>query len=158
MTTTAVFHGLPNQIRTTLSMMNEFICHWSTDENVIKLARFIVRGCRGAMEEAETVRAWVRSNIEYRNDPAGAELLQDPIVTLAEQAGDCDDLATLAGALLGAIGHDTEALAITWQGRTDPSHAVIMDKTVGGIVDPVSPVHVAEWPPVPFVVSKAEGA
>lgn len=139
-------------------MMNEFICHWSVNPDLIRLARFIVRGCRGAMEEAETVRAWVRTNIEYRNDPAGAELLQDPIVTLAEQAGDCDDLATLAGALLGAIGHNIEALAITWEGRQDPSHAVVMDSTAGGIVDPVSNVHVSQWPPVPFVVSKFEGA
>lgn len=149
-------HGLPNQIGATLSLSNQFMDAWGVDLNIIRLARFIVSGTNGAAEEAESVRRWVRQEIEYRNDPSGHELIQDPIVTLHERAGDCDDMTILAGCLLRAVGHDCEAAAITWAGNDYPTHAVLLDHQAGVVVDAVSSVHIHDWPPHPYVVSGIE--
>tara|TARA_Y100000004_G_C8943580_1_gene425232 strand:+ start:950 stop:1489 length:540 start_codon:yes stop_codon:yes gene_type:complete len=45
--------------------------------------------------------------IRYTRDPAEAEFVQHPAVTLRERSGDCDDMATLLVGLLG-----TQALAV----------------------------------------------
>jgi hypothetical protein len=156
--TKTTLSGLPDQIGTTLMLSTQFMDTWGTDLNIIQLARFITSGCHGAVDEAETVRQWVRGNIEYRNDPAGHELIQDPIVTLDQQAGDCDDMTILAGCLLRAVGHDCEAVAVTWRGNEFPTHAVLMDYEAGVVVDPVGAVHVQDWPPPGYVVSNLEGS
>lgn len=156
--TKTTLHGLADQVQTTLDLSTRFMDLWGVDLNIIQLARFIVRGCVGRVDEAERVRQWVRQNVEYRNDPAGHELIQDPIVTLQERAGDCDDMTILAGCLLRAIGHDCEAVAVTWRGHDAPSHAVLMDYEAGVIVDPVSAEHVQDWPPHPYQVSNLKGS
>jgi len=156
--TKQTFHMMLDQIRETLRRSNGFMDVWGVDLNIIQLARHIVSGCRGPVEESETMRQWIRQNIEYRNDPAGYELIQDPIVTLQEKAGDCDDMTILAGCMLRAIGHKCEAVAVTWAGQTDPSHAVLLDYEARVIVDPVSSVHVQSWPPHPYAVSSLQGA
>ena len=145
--TQSTFSGLPDQIRVTLSMGNEMIAFWSGNVHLIQLAREIVSGIKDPVDVSEAVRSWVRETIEYRNDPAGHEMLQDPIVTLATAAGDCDDMAVLAGALLACVGHECETVSVTWVGNTEPSHAVIFDHTSRSIVDPVAWVPVADWPP-----------
>jgi len=45
--------------------------------------------------------------IRYTRDPAEAEYVQHPLVTLQERSGDCDDMATLLVGLLG-----TQALSV----------------------------------------------
>jgi hypothetical protein len=55
--------------------------------------------------ELEALYRWVRDHIRYRFDPLGLEWVQSPARTLAEQAGDCDDMATLLAALSGSLGH-----------------------------------------------------
>lgn len=45
--------------------------------------------------------------IRYTRDPAEAEYVQHPLVTLQERSGDCDDMATLLVGLLG-----TKALSV----------------------------------------------
>jgi predicted transglutaminase-like cysteine proteinase len=59
------------------------------------------------MQEVECVIRLVRS-IRYRSDPVlpcGGDDPQFPVITLAEQAGDCEDHAILAAALLWQLGH-----------------------------------------------------
>lgn len=50
--------------------------------------------------------------IRYTRDPAGAELVHHPVLTHANKAADCDDLAVYLRALLGAycqsVGNDCE--------------------------------------------------
>jgi len=156
--TSSTYSGLGDQVKATLGHMNRLMNEWSQDVNLIRLARWIVSGCNDREAEAETVRLWVKSEIEYRMDPADHELLQDPIVTLSERAGDCDDMATLAGALLRAVGHPCHALGVTWAGQEGPTHAVVYDEAAGVVVDPVAWVDVASWPPSPHVVAGFEGA
>lgn len=57
--------------------------------------------------EVEALYRWVRDNIRYRFDPLGWEWLQSPTRTLAERAGDCDDMSTLLSALAQSLGHIT---------------------------------------------------
>lgn len=61
--------------------------------------------------ELGALYTWVRDNIRYRFDPLGMEWIQRPDRTVLEQAGDCDDMATLLAALSGALGH-------AWRFRT----------------------------------------
>lgn len=156
--TKQTYTGLLDQVGTTLQMSTRFMDIWGVDLNIIQLARHIVSGCRGRVDESERVRQWIKENIEYRNDPSGHELIQDPIVTLQQKAGDCDDMTILAGCLLRAIGHDCEAVAVTWRGNTEPTHAVLMDYEAGVVVDPVSSIHVEDWPPPGYVVSSMKGS
>jgi transglutaminase-like putative cysteine protease len=138
--------------------MDQLAETWCQNIHVVQLARHIVRGARTRGDESERIREWVKTNIEYRMDPAGHELLQDPIVTLAEQAGDCDDMACLSASLLMAIGHECEALGVAWKGEDSSSHAVCHDITSGLIVDPVAWVTCREWPPPAYTVSSFERA
>ena len=156
--TKTTLSGLPDQIGTTLALSTMMMDSWGVELNIISLARFIVSGCKGTLDEAETVRAWVRREIEYRNDPFGHELIQDPIVTLEQRAGDCDDMTILSGCLLRAIGHDCQACAVTWEGQESPTHAVLYDHEAEVVVDPVSSVHVQDWPPHPYIVKSLQGA
>jgi hypothetical protein len=55
--------------------------------------------------ELQALYRWVRDNVRYRFDPQGLEWVQAPARTLEERAGDCDDLATLLGALAQSLGH-----------------------------------------------------
>ena len=56
--------------------------------------------------ELASIYRWVRDNIRYRKDPRGVEWVQRPTRTVLEQAGDCDDIATLIAALVGSLGHE----------------------------------------------------
>ena len=55
--------------------------------------------------ELQALYRWVRDNVRYRFDPVGLEWVQSPARTIAEQAGDCDDMATLLAAFAGSLGH-----------------------------------------------------
>jgi hypothetical protein len=68
------------------------------------LAVEIVRGAAARNDYAQAVAVfdWVKRNIEFRGEYD--EYLQTPLVTAQLRAGDCDDHATLIGALLRALG------------------------------------------------------
>ena len=79
--------------------------------------------------EVEQVWQWVKNNIRYTKDVAGVETLQTPERTLQLQAGDCDDQASLLGALLESIGHPTRFIALAFR----PGHYshVLLETRVG---------------------------
>lgn len=60
--------------------------------------------------QAHAVRDWLSERIQFLRDPAGTELLHTPewllrtIQSYGQAQVDCDDVAVLAGALMGAIG------------------------------------------------------
>jgi hypothetical protein len=73
----------------------------------------IARGIPGrdGTSQALAIRRWLASNIEFRRDPYGAELLYTParLLRILTKQGpplyiDCDDVAILAAALGGAVG------------------------------------------------------
>lgn len=132
----------------TLDLMARFINKDRNDPALCRIARRITQGARGPEDEAERIHRWVRTWIKYKPDPPGAELVQDAEAVLQNRIGDCDDMATLAGALLRCLGHQIEPLAVWWKvpKRERFTHAVVKDHTAGRIVDPVSP-DFNQWPP-----------
>lgn len=142
----------------TLDLMEKFIKSGRSDSKLCHMARRIAAGARTPQEAAEMVHSWVRTWIKYRPDPPGAELVQDAEATLRIKAGDCDDLATMAGALLRCLGHDVEPLAVWWKvpDRSRFTHAVVKDHTSGLVVDPVAPT-LTPWPPAGRVVYATMG-
>jgi hypothetical protein len=146
-----------NQVKKTLSVMNSFRDQYKADPDFVELARKIVRdaGATSPQDEAEAVRRWVRSFIEFRLDPEGVEYLQDPIYLLTEsRCGDCDDQACLAAVLLACIGHEAMSCGIRWVGEPSVSHAVCWDRYAGLIVDPVSSLPVDMWPGPGYAVQE----
>lgn len=156
MTVHRVLGSLLDLNRTTLRMMGQLIDRWCAQPEMVNLARGILRdaGAQGDVAEATAVWAWVKENVIYRRDPASAEYLQDPVQTLLAQAGDCDDMATLAGTLLAAVGHEMTPRGVVWEGDSIPSHAVVWDATAGLTVDPVADVPPPAWPPAGYVPAR----
>ena len=62
--------------------------------------------------EASRIFYFVRDKIRYVKDPSGLEMLHTPAILLQIKAGDCDDKAILAAALLLSIGHRVRFVAI----------------------------------------------
>jgi hypothetical protein len=145
------FEGIGSQLDQTLALMEASVDHWSRLAWCRQVAQGIVQraGAKTPKEEARAIWAWVRGRVKYRFDPDNVEWIQTPFTTLATvMEGDCDDMATAAGALLGALGHTVRTVGIQWEGRTHPSHAVLEDITAGCFVDPVT-TPPESWPPKP---------
>lgn len=81
--------------------------------NVRSMALWICHQA-GATTDYQRVQAifkWLRDHIQYVRDPSYREFVQPPLDLITEgarqshmAAGDCDDFATLAGALCGSLG------------------------------------------------------
>jgi transglutaminase-like putative cysteine protease len=57
--------------------------------------------------EAKALLEWVRDNIAFRRDATAIEVLQTPLETFAQRAGDCDCMALLLATLLESVGFRT---------------------------------------------------
>lgn len=55
--------------------------------------------------EVETLFKFARDEVRYMRDVHGVETLTEPVYVLQRLSGDCDDKATLLGALLEAVGY-----------------------------------------------------
>jgi hypothetical protein len=153
---TGIFQQVPygNRLTKTLEIGQAIAQRFGTSDLGIKMSRWIKTtwNAQTKADEARAVRAWVQQTVKYFSDPHGAELVSDPIYTM-KNGGDCDDLATLAAALLIALGHNARLAAVKWQGRQDFTHAVVADLTAEVIVDPVS-VEPEIWPPAPYIAER----
>lgn len=56
--------------------------------------------------------SWVQRNIRYTKDPVTKEKLYPPMELLNIQAGDCDDIAMLLGALAIAVGYPARLVTV----------------------------------------------
>lgn len=145
-----------NQVKETLKWMTHFQTKYLADYDWVELARHVAKssGADCPEKETEAVRMWVKCFADYRMDPHGVEYLQDPMLMLETQAGDCDDLACLAGVLLSNLGHDCYPAGVVWHGDETASHAVLIDETTGLVCDPVSAVPASMWPEPPYQVRR----
>lgn len=82
---------------------------------------------RAFLPEAQALQRFVQRSIAYRRDPTDYELVQSPEVTLKLGAGDCDDQATLLGALLMTTGHPARFVAVGMDGNPF-SHVLVETK------------------------------
>lgn len=115
-------NGLGHAIDT-VQRMTQLATHASQRLNVRRLATKITAAVpsKDPKGELAAIYKWVRHTIRYRRDPIGLEWVQSPARTVAERAGDCDDLATLIAALAQSLGHRTRFATV---GKTldRPSH------------------------------------
>jgi hypothetical protein len=146
---TLTLNHSPNQIKATLGWMAKFRDRYKADPDWVELSRAIVRYAQTREEETEHIRRWIRDYVTYRLDPEGVEYLQDPALIMDTRAGDCDDMACLAGVLLAAVGHEVKPAGVVWLGRREPTHAVLLDMTSGLVCDPVSISPCQLWPDPP---------
>jgi len=122
--------------------MRGLIGDWGHTAFAVEAARQICdQGKAHTFEgEAYAIWAWIRRAIAYRLDPVDVQWIQDPFETMTKtKAGNCANMAVLAGTLLQALGHPVSIQAIQWEGAETFSHAVIFDRLTGLVIDPVSP-------------------
>lgn len=94
--------------------------------------------------EVQALQRFVQNNIRYVRDPVDVELVQTPEVTLKLGTGDCDDQATLLGAMLEATGHPSRLVAVGVNGG--PFSHVLVETKVS-----------SNWVPVETILKKPMG-
>lgn len=131
--TVGVLRDLPmgSETRQTLRYMRDMVHAALTDpaQEIRLQALSITASCRERdwYGEVATLQEWVRDNIKFVRDPEQFELVQTPQKTLEIGAGDCDDKSTLLAALLCALGHPAQFVAIGFEGAPH-SHVLVRTK------------------------------
>jgi transglutaminase-like putative cysteine protease len=97
-----------------LELMKKLVKQYKKSLPIRQLAVELTNGFKQKdyIAEIRAVHKFVRDRIRYVKDIRGVETVQTPLKTLEIGSGDCDDKATLAGALLEALGHRTRFVAI----------------------------------------------
>lgn len=80
---------------------------------------------------AKTIHNWVRDNIKYTPDVSGLESLQEPLITLKNRFGDCDDMVILLCSMLKSIGFDVGVVGVN-AGGEDFNHVYSVIRTDNG--------------------------
>ncbi len=84
-------------------------------DNAKHVANFIATtGCPNGNKicYAKALYYFVRDNIAYINDPVSREFIQNPLSTIENGGGDCDDGSVLLASMLESIGIETEFVFI----------------------------------------------
>ncbi len=99
------YGGIPG----TIEWMRKLARQGQADPRVRKYAIQVIREVQPKDHLSEVAALYYDTarRIRYTRDPAEAEYVQHPLVTLRERSGDCDDMATLLVGLLG-----TQALSV----------------------------------------------
>src|SRR5688572_16278606 len=74
------------------------------------------------LSELAALGHWVWRNIRYQRDPRTVELVKTPEATLASGVGDCDDMATLLGALVLLSGSQARFVTVGFQPAGPHTH------------------------------------
>lgn len=104
------------------------------------------------IQDAQSVNTFIRSRWQIVPDPPDAEFVRSPDFQLQSLActghleGDCDDSATLAGALLYTLGIPSWLIAIRMPMDTDFSHVFLRTFDEFGAIDIDPIVHVSQLP------------
>lgn len=108
--------GLPG-VKQTLALMRQCKNDYKIHPAIRGLAIALTMGLPQKDYAAEIVALtdYVKHRVRYIRDVAGVETVQTPLKTLELGQGDCDDKATLLGALLESIGHPCRFRAMGFQ-------------------------------------------
>jgi hypothetical protein len=131
------FRTADERFRATLEAMTALALDGSRNPSVRNAA---IRSLRGigpdTASQARRLTRFVQA-LEFRRDPIGAELVQEPLVTLQDvRAGDCDDLSTLLAALLLSVGIPASFI-LSRDDRAHPrefSHVLVSAHTEDGVL------------------------
>lgn len=102
---------------------------------------------RNYFGEIRMCHEYVRDGIRYVRDPVSVERVASPAETMKSGQGDCDDKATLLGALLDSIGHPVQFVAIGLNGQP-LSHVLLETRVRNGWMplETIIPVEAGWWP------------
>lgn len=117
---TGTLHAIPSGpagIKVTLNLMRRLVREYKTALPIRQTAVALTNGVpqKDWIGEARRVFSFVKDHIRYVKDVSGVETIQTPLRTLQNEAGDCDDKATLLAALLESIGHPTRFVAMAFR-------------------------------------------
>lgn len=145
-------------VRATLDHMIIAANRGALTSEVNTLAHYIISGIDRDDYDGQiaAIQSWVSRNIQYVRDPINAETIRDPVALLAHPYGDCDDQATLVGALAGSIGFPFRFVAIGTQypGEFDHVFAEVKLGTVWVSVETTEPVSIGWQPPADAISAK----
>lgn len=115
-------------IRDTLARMARIVREYRRNPTIRQLAVEVRQAARVPAKdwlgEVRALHRFVRSYITYVRDVRNVETLQTPLRTLENRAGDCDDQSMLLAALLEALGHPTQFVAMGFTGPDQYSHVL----------------------------------
>jgi hypothetical protein len=112
-----------------LKLINIQVFKSLRDPSIRALALDLVRGTSQHGPESELAEVsrifwFVKSNIEYRQDPHNYDLYSTALRTIQVRSGDCDDQCILVGALIGNLGFIPGAKVISPDGANWHIYAV----------------------------------
>lgn len=106
------------------SLVNSRVAHPMVRGVAVAVAREAAP--RDLYGQAQAIRDYLSEHVQFLADPAGIELLHDPVIMLTEIARaytasvDCDDVAILGAALGKAVGLRARFVAVGFFNRTNP--------------------------------------
>lgn len=105
-------------VRVTLNLMSKLVKQYKSNIKIRTLAANLTKRIlqKDWKSEVKAIQKYVGYEIRYTKDIRGVETIQDPVFTLENGYGDCDDKSTLTAALLEAIGHPTRFVACGFNG------------------------------------------
>jgi hypothetical protein len=85
------------------------------------------------VKDAQSLYEFMKSEFSYQNEAEGADDWKEPLRTLKDKGGDCEDMAFFSQKVLQNLGYDTQAIAIYGKqiGKTF-FHAITIFKTKNG--------------------------
>ena len=128
---------------------------------VRKFALDAVRGVERGQHEIDAVFDKIKNEIEFRGEYG--ETLQSPEATINLGAGDCDDQAVLASAVLNSLGFETRFVTVALHGSAhEYSHVYVevKDKQTQGWIplDPTVETSYPGWEPDDVARSESYGS
>lgn len=94
------------------------------DVAIRHLTEQIVRGIfpHDYLSEYVAILCWIRTNIRYVRDPVTIEQVKTPRAVIETESADCDEMGTLAAAMVGTIGGKSRFVAATFNAHKTLSH------------------------------------
>lgn len=88
------------------------------DPAIRALTERVVRGLfpHDYLSEYVAVLCWIRTHIRYTRDPVTIEQVKTPRAVIETESADCDEMGTLAAAMVGTIGGKSRFVAATFKG------------------------------------------
>lgn len=101
------------------------------DPQIRGVAESIINGEQTYTGRARAIFDWIVQNIKYVPDPIYIDAIRSPRELILFPSGDCDDLATLAAALLGSIGIQSRVVAVGFGNENAPFSHVFTQALIG---------------------------
>jgi len=123
--------------RVTLRLMGKLAKDYRLHPSIYTKARALIAHLpqKDWTGQVRVLTEYVRDCIRYVHDPAGAEGIQTPDITLELAAGDCDDKCTLLAALLLSISHPVQFAAAKIDQAPEYGHVFLRTLIGAGWID-----------------------